>query len=78
MPVRRLDRRPDVRRNIEVADGEVTADERVDARVVDHERLVAGNDVLAERVRQRRLARRRQRVLKADVALEELRVRADE
>ena len=55
-----------------VADGGVVAQHRVLARVVDDQRLAAGDGVLAEGVRQRRLALRRPRLRQPEAALEEL------
>ena len=52
------DRPPGVRHHAEVGDGEVVGHPPVRAGVGHHERALVGHDVLAERVRQRRLARR--------------------
>ncbi len=55
VPGRRHDRKAGVGDDVEVADREVRAQDRVLARVLDHERDAVGDDVLAEGVRQRRL-----------------------
>ena len=56
MPLRRDDRVARVRDDVELGDREVRAQHGVQARVGDDERRLVGDDVLAEGVRQRRLA----------------------
>ena len=62
----------------QVAHGEVVGDQGMRARVGDDQRLPASDDVLAERVAQRGLTRRRPVARQAAGALEELAITLDQ
>ena len=69
---------PGVGDNAELVDRAVVAQPRDRARVLDHQRRVAGDDVLAEGVRQRRLAALGPGGAEPDRAREELAVGVDQ
>ena len=72
MPVGRAQRDPRVRDHAEIRNGEAIPHERVLAGVCDDELFARRDDMLADRMRERRLAPGRPRLRQADAALEEL------
>lgn len=72
------ERDAEVRDHADVLDCRVVAYQRLNARVLDDERLAGGYDVLAEGMRQRRLALRCPRLGETEAALEELTVALDQ
>ena len=71
-PALRLEGDARIGDHAEVGDGWVVAQERGLSRIRDDQGLSGNDDVLAERVRERRLAARGPRLSEADGALEEL------
>jgi hypothetical protein len=77
-PVRRVQRKPRVRDEPEVADGGIVPYPHIGAGVRHHERRVVDDHVPAEGMRQRRMPQRRPRLGQTDLADEGLPVRADQ
>ncbi len=72
MAISAQERDPEVGDHPEIANGQIVADQRMGARILDDQRFPQTHDMLAERMGERRLTLRRERLGETNSAFEEL------